>query len=65
MTFGEFIARVYDDCGERRASGLVRFAIQAHLVGFRRPFRGVVSRLSSAVDVAPPKRARRWGALKN
>lgn len=42
MTCGEFIARVYEDCGERRASGIVRFVLKAHLVGFRRPFRFVV-----------------------
>ena len=43
MTFGEFIARVYDDCGERKASGLVRFALKAHLVEFRRPHRLVLA----------------------
>jgi hypothetical protein len=34
-TLGEFIARVYDVCGEQKAKGVVRFAIKAHLVEFR------------------------------
>jgi hypothetical protein len=35
MTFGEFVERVYDTCGKRKAGGLVRLAIKAHLVEFR------------------------------
>jgi hypothetical protein len=34
-TLGEFITRVYDVCGKRKAGGIVRFAIQTHLVEFR------------------------------
>jgi hypothetical protein len=35
LTFGEFIACVYDGCGRRKAKGLVRLAIKAHLIEFR------------------------------
>ncbi|HEY0256276.1 MAG TPA: hypothetical protein VGC39_02445 [Candidatus Methylacidiphilales bacterium] len=34
-TLGEFITRVYDVCGERKASGIVRFAIKSRLIEFR------------------------------
>jgi hypothetical protein len=43
MTFGEFVARVYDDCGKRKASGIVRLAIKAHLIEFRGQQRFVIS----------------------
>jgi hypothetical protein len=32
LTLGEFIVNVYDGCGQRKAKGLVRFAIKAHLI---------------------------------
>ena len=34
-TLGEFITQVYDDCGERKAKGMVRLAMAAHLIEFR------------------------------
>ncbi len=34
-TLGEFIARIYEVCGKRKAQGIVRFALQSHLVEFR------------------------------
>lgn len=43
MTFGEFITRVYDDCGERNAGQVVRFAFKSHLVGFLRDQRVVLA----------------------
>ena len=44
LTFGEFIAATHDAWSERRASGFVRLAFNAHLVEFRRPQRFVFSR---------------------
>jgi hypothetical protein len=35
LTFGEFIAGVYDVCGKRKARGIVRLAVKAHWVAFR------------------------------
>ena len=46
LTFGEFIARVYDVCGKRKAKGIVRLAIKAHLIEFRGDDRFVVSESS-------------------
>jgi hypothetical protein len=43
MTFGEFIACVYDGCGKRRATGIVRLAIKAHLIEFRGQHRFMIS----------------------
>ena len=34
-TLGEFITRVYDAGDERKASGIVRLAVAAHLIEFR------------------------------
>ena len=42
-TLGEFITRIYDVCGERKASGIVRLAMKAHLIEFREQQRVVVS----------------------
>ena len=42
-TLGEFITRVYDDCGERKAKGIVRLALMAHLIEFRGQKRVVIS----------------------
>jgi hypothetical protein len=36
-TLGEFITRVYDVCGERKAIGVVRLAAAAHLIELRGP----------------------------
>ena len=35
LTFGELIAAVYNVCGKRRARGIVRLAVNAHVVAFR------------------------------
>jgi len=35
LTFGEFVERVYDACGKRKAGGIVRLALKAHLIEFR------------------------------
>jgi len=34
LRFGDLIAAVYDACGEQRARGIVRLAVNAHLVTF-------------------------------
>jgi hypothetical protein len=35
LTFGEFITSVYDGCGKpKKAEGIVRLAVNAHLVEF-------------------------------
>ena len=36
LTFGELIAAVYNICGKRRARGLVRLAVNAHVIAFLR-----------------------------
>lgn len=46
LTFGEFIMAVYDACGRRQAEGIVRLAINAHLIKFRGHDRFVVSEWS-------------------
>jgi hypothetical protein len=40
---GEFIASVYDAYGKRKARGIVRLAIKAHLIEFRGQQRFVIS----------------------
>ena len=35
FTFGQLIAAVYNVCGKRRARGIVRLAVNAHVVAFR------------------------------
>jgi hypothetical protein len=35
LTFGDLIAAVYGVCGVRRARGIVRLAVNAHVVAFR------------------------------
>jgi hypothetical protein len=42
-TLGEFIARVYDDCGERKAKGILRLALLANLIEFRGRKRVVIA----------------------
>jgi hypothetical protein len=32
LTLGEFIERVYDAYGKRRAAGVVRLALKAHMI---------------------------------
>jgi len=43
LTFGGFIAAVYRACGKRRARGIVRFAVNTHLIAFYGQQRFVVS----------------------
>ena len=43
LTFGEFITRVYDAWGKRKAKGVVRLAVKAHLVEFRGQERFMIS----------------------
>jgi hypothetical protein len=43
VTFGDFIARAYDVCGERKARGMVRLAIKANWIEFRGQQRFVIS----------------------
>ena len=35
LTFGKFIATVYDACGRQKAKGIVRLVVKAHWVEFR------------------------------
>ena len=35
LTFGDLIADVYSVCGQRRARGLLRLAVNAHVIAFR------------------------------
>lgn len=35
LTFGEFVAAVYQIVGKRRARSLVQLAVNAHVVAFR------------------------------
>ena len=32
LTFGDFIASIYDTCGKRGARGMARLAVNAHLI---------------------------------
>jgi hypothetical protein len=43
LTFGDLIAAVYSFCGKRRARGIVRLAVNAHVVAFRGQQRFVIS----------------------
>ena len=35
MRFGDLISAVYDACGKQKAGGILRLALNAHLVTFR------------------------------
>jgi hypothetical protein len=35
LTFGNLIETVYDTCGNRRAKGMIRLAVDAHVVVFQ------------------------------
>ncbi|MGA2543074.1 MAG: hypothetical protein ABSG78_16110 [Verrucomicrobiota bacterium] len=35
LTFGDFVAGVYQTWGKRRAKGIVQLAVAAHLIEFR------------------------------
>jgi hypothetical protein len=43
LTFGDLIAAVYGACGKRRARGIVRLAVNAHVVAFRGHWHSVIS----------------------
>jgi hypothetical protein len=43
LTFGDFIASVYDACGRKQATGIVKLAVNARLVAFRGSLRYLVS----------------------
>jgi hypothetical protein len=43
LTFGEFVAALYAAWGKRKALGIVRLAVNAHLVEFRGRERFVIS----------------------
>ncbi len=36
LTFGDLIAAVYGVCGKRRGRNIVRLAVNAHVITFRR-----------------------------
>jgi hypothetical protein len=42
-TFGEFVASVYDICGNRKAGRIVQIAIKSHLIEFCGQHRVVIS----------------------
>jgi len=43
LTFGEFVAHVYDVWGERKGRGIVHLAIKTHLIEFNGDKRFVIS----------------------
>lgn len=43
LTFGDFVEGVYHTWGERRASGVVRLAIEVQMIEFRGPERIVIT----------------------
>jgi len=43
LTFGEYVASVYETCGKRRAGAKIRCAVNAHLVQFLGRRRFVIS----------------------
>jgi hypothetical protein len=43
LTFGEFIASIYDAYGKSKAIGIVRLTVKAHWVEFRGQQRIVIS----------------------
>jgi hypothetical protein len=43
LTFGDFIAGVYETYGRRKARGIVRDAVNGHLLVFRGNCRYVIS----------------------
>jgi hypothetical protein len=48
LTFGNLIETVYSACGNRRARGIIRLAIDAHIVVFREQ-RRVLGRLNRGI----------------
>jgi len=43
LTFGELITEAYDACGKRRAAGMIKFAVNASVVSFRRHRHALIS----------------------
>jgi len=43
LTFGDFVAGVYHAWGERQAIGIVRLAIEVHVIEFRGTERFIIS----------------------
>jgi hypothetical protein len=43
LTFGDFVAGGYRAWGKRRANGIIRLAIKAHWIEFRRQQRFLIS----------------------
>ena len=43
LTYGEFIMAVHDECGKRKARGIVRLAVKPHVIGVRAQQRFVIS----------------------
>lgn len=43
LTFGDFVAGVYQTWGKRKAKGIIELAIKAHVIEFRGTERIVVS----------------------
>ncbi|MGD0816207.1 MAG: hypothetical protein ABSA83_21655 [Verrucomicrobiota bacterium] len=43
LTFGDFVAGVYNTWGKRKAKGVIQLAIKSHVIEFRGTERFVVS----------------------
>ncbi len=43
LTFGDFVAGVYQTWGKRRAKGIIQLALKAHVIEFRGTERFVIS----------------------
>ena len=43
LTFGDFIASVYEICGKRKAKAIVMHAVNAHWLQFQGPGRFLIS----------------------
>ncbi len=43
LTFGDFVAGVYQACGKRKAKEIIELAVKAHVIEFRGTERVVVS----------------------
>jgi hypothetical protein len=43
LTFGDFVAGVYQTWGQRRAKGIIALAIKVHVIEFRGTERFVIS----------------------
>ncbi|HEV7923933.1 MAG TPA: hypothetical protein VGR14_01155 [Verrucomicrobiae bacterium] len=43
LTFGDFVAGIYQTCGSRKAKGIVQLAVELHLVEFRGAKRFMIS----------------------